>query len=94
MVAIFEEFRAESRSLISHCQGTGLTRGVGWAGAGAGMPRNEEIGVQLPLRDGGNIEIYLYTVLLYTVQYREQLSTDMIIIKVHHQRLVGWVSPF
>ena len=61
-----------------------LTGSRGVDGAGPEMPRNEEIGVQLPLSDGGNIEIYLYTVLLYTVLYREQLSTDMIIIKVHH----------
>ena len=48
----FEEFRGDDRS---DCQWTGL------AGLGLGMPRNEEIGFQLTLSDGGNVEIYLYT---------------------------------
>ena len=43
-VAIFEEFRGDDRS---DCQWTGLT------GLGLQMPRNEEIGFQLTLTDGG-----------------------------------------
>ena len=39
-----------------------LTGSRGVDGAGPEMPRNEEIGFQLTLTDGGNIELYLYTI--------------------------------
>ena len=51
-VVTFEEFRGDDRS---DCQWTGLT------GLGLEMPRNEGIGFQLTLTDGGNVEIYSCT---------------------------------
>ena len=59
---------------------SGMTGLEARCGLGLGMPSKEEIGFQLTLTDGGNIEIYLYTI-------QGLVSNDKIIHKVHHQRL-------